>query len=286
MATIRPMTHAEQNLLVDWAAREGWNPGLNDAELFWNLDPQGYLAIELDQKMIGGGAIIKHNDQFGFMGLFIVDVPYRGKKLGTELWYARRDHLLSRLKPNGTIGLDAVDAMIPFYAKGGFESFTRHRRFQWTADSPPASPTSSDEVVDLNTIPFDDLLALDAQCFPGSRASFLDAWIHQPDACALGIMRDGICQGFGVLRRCLVGYKIAPLFARTPDDAELLFNNLLSRAQNEPTTIDMPDNNPYTRQLVDRYRLAEVFGCVRMYLGPVPDLKNEMIYGITTLEVG
>lgn len=43
------------------------------------------------------------------MGLFIVDPKYRGQGLGRKLWYARRDHLLSRLQPNATIGLDAVD---------------------------------------------------------------------------------------------------------------------------------------------------------------------------------
>ena len=33
---IRGMTRDELDTLVEWAAREGWNPGLDDAEVFWN----------------------------------------------------------------------------------------------------------------------------------------------------------------------------------------------------------------------------------------------------------
>ena len=128
--TIRNLTQPELHELVHWAAAEGWNPGVNDAALFWDVDPEGYLAVDMDQRMVGGGAIIRHNANFGFMGLFIVDPDYRGQQLGTKLWYARRDALLSRLDENGTIGLDGVDAMVPFYQKGGFKQFTRHRRFE------------------------------------------------------------------------------------------------------------------------------------------------------------
>ncbi|MEM9471495.1 MAG: GNAT family N-acetyltransferase, partial [Pseudomonadota bacterium] len=33
--TIRPMSRQEADELVSWAAREGWNPGLHDADVFW-----------------------------------------------------------------------------------------------------------------------------------------------------------------------------------------------------------------------------------------------------------
>ena len=32
---IRNMTRSEVDELVAWAAREGWIPGLHDAEVFW-----------------------------------------------------------------------------------------------------------------------------------------------------------------------------------------------------------------------------------------------------------
>ena len=32
---IRRMTRDELDVLVEWATREGWNPGLDDAQVFW-----------------------------------------------------------------------------------------------------------------------------------------------------------------------------------------------------------------------------------------------------------
>ena len=43
---IRTMRRNEIAIAVDWAAAEGWNPGLHDAECFTVADPQGFLIGE------------------------------------------------------------------------------------------------------------------------------------------------------------------------------------------------------------------------------------------------
>ena len=55
---IRRMMRDELDTLVEWAAREGWNPGLDDAEVFWNTDPNGFVAVEISGELIGGGSIV------------------------------------------------------------------------------------------------------------------------------------------------------------------------------------------------------------------------------------
>ena len=288
MAIIRPMTQVEERTLLEWAAVEGWNPGLHDADCFWKLDPDGFLALDLEGQMVGGGAIIRHHDQFGFMGLFIVQPAYRSQKLGTQLWYARRDQLLERLKPASSIGLDAIDAMVPFYARGGFEPLTRHRRFQLIESAGVAAcPVVAGEAcVDLREVDFAEVVAWDAGCFPGDRHQFLNAWIRQPDAVSLGVVAHGKLAGYGVMRACQIGYKIGPLFARDPSVADRLFRTLCRRAAGQQVFIDVPDNNPAAGRLCKDHGMSEVFGCVRMYLGPVPRLDNERIFAITTFEVG
>jgi hypothetical protein len=37
------MSRQELDLAVDWAAAEGWNPGLHDANCFYAIDPNGFL---------------------------------------------------------------------------------------------------------------------------------------------------------------------------------------------------------------------------------------------------
>ena len=39
-----PLSRAQFDQAVEWAAAEGWNPGLHDADVFWETDPEGYLG--------------------------------------------------------------------------------------------------------------------------------------------------------------------------------------------------------------------------------------------------
>lgn len=75
------MTRLEVDELVEWAAREGWNPGLHDADAFWETDCEAFIAAEHDGELIGGGAITAYNGAFGFMGFFIIRPEYRGRVL-------------------------------------------------------------------------------------------------------------------------------------------------------------------------------------------------------------
>ena len=50
---IRPMTRPELDLGLDWAAAEGWNPGLHDADSFHAADPGGFLVGLVDNEPVG-----------------------------------------------------------------------------------------------------------------------------------------------------------------------------------------------------------------------------------------
>jgi hypothetical protein len=43
---VRNMAEADLALALEWAAAEGWNPGLHDARCFYAADPQGFLIGE------------------------------------------------------------------------------------------------------------------------------------------------------------------------------------------------------------------------------------------------
>ncbi len=280
---IRNMTRAEVDELVEWAAREGWNPGLHDADIFWQTDPDAYVAAELDGEQIGGGAITSYDGKFGFMGFFIVKPEYRGRGFGNTLWHVRKERLLNRLEPGAAIGMDGVFNMQAYYAKGGFEFSHRDIRFQSTGA--PSKPDAS-SIVSLQDVLFDDVLAYDSSCFPTPRPKFLKAWITQADSLALGALRDGRLTGFGVIRRCREGCKIGPLFADDATFAENLYTALAAFAPGEPVFLDTPENNAAATALAKKFAMQEVFGCARMYLGPTPSVATDRIFGITTFELG
>lgn len=284
---IRNMTRPEVDELVDWAAREGWNPGLHDAELFWATDPAAFIAAERNGALIGGGAITAYQDQFGFMGFFIVRPEFRGQGLGNTLWHARRERLLARLRPGAGIGMDGVFAMQDYYAKGGFVFSHRDIRFRVDLpDQPTTTRVGDDEIVPLAAVPFDQVLDYDGTCFPAPRPTFLAGWIHQPDALALGCRRDGQLSGYGVVRRCRAGCKIGPLFADDAQAAMALYAHLSGFAAGGPLFLDVPENNPAALALAQHHRMIEVFGCARMYLGVPPILAHQRIFGVTTFELG
>ncbi len=284
---IRNMTRSEVDELVDWAAAEGWNPGLHDAELFWATDQEAFLAADLEDVLIGGGAVTSYDEEFGFMGFFILKPEYRGRGLGNKLWYARRDRLLGRLRSGATIGLDGVFAMQDFYAKGGFVFSHRNLRFRTDVATPRGtSLLDGEDIVPLADIPFELVLDYDRTCFPAPRPTFLRGWISQPDALALGCQRDGKLSGYGVVRRCREGCKIGPLFADDALAANALYLHLSDFAANGPLYLDAPENNPDAIEFVHQHGMTEVFGCARMYLGPPPVLADDRIYGVTTFELG
>ena len=279
---IRSMSRSELDVLVDWAASEGWNPGKHDADIFWNTDPDGFIAAEIGGEMIGGGSIVSYQKKFGFMGFFIVKPVFRGQGLGTRLWLARREKLQSRLDSSAAIGMDGVFEMQPFYTRGGFEFAHREIRFEGVghACSLPASVTA------LSNMPFNAVLEYDASHFPAKREKFIKAWIAQPDSRALGIMEGEQLRGYGVIRRCENGFKIGPLFADNAGIALDLFNGLADHAAGEAVFIDVPEINESAMKIVNNKGMKEVFGCARMYFGNKPKLPDAHIYGVTTFELG
>lgn len=279
---IRQMSRAELDTLVDWAAGEGWNPGIHDADIFWATDPEGFIAAESGGELIGGGSIVAYGGHFGFMGFFIMRPEHRSRGLGRRLWFYRRDRLLSRLEEPAVIGMDGVFDMQPFYARGGFE--LSHRDLRFEGMGAPFSPPAT--VVEARDVPFGQLADYDTDHFPCPREHFLKAWIGQPDSRALATVVDGSIRGFGVIRRCRLGCKIGPLFAADAGTADTLFRSLGDFAVGEPVFLDVPENNPLALALAQKHRLKEVFGCARMYYGPPPVQPRDEIFGVTTFELG
>jgi len=276
------MQRSEFDILVEWAAKEGWNPGLHDAEIFWDVDPDGFVTAEFNGEMVGGGSIISYGGTFGFMGFFIMRPDFRGKGYGNLLWNWRRNHLLSRLKEPKIIGMDGVFTMQSYYAKGGFTFHYRGLRFEGSG----YAHSCSADIIDLTDVSFPVVEQYDQNHFPAKRKEFLERWIRPEGGHAVGILDGDFLFGYAVLRPCRLGYKIGPLFADNPVIAEKLFQTLSSRVPGEPIFLDVPEINPEALVLARNHGMKEVFGCARMYYGFRPELPMHEIFGITTFELG
>jgi hypothetical protein len=141
--------------------------------------------------------------------------------------------------------------------------------------------------VRLDALPFAVVHAYDQPFFPAERGAFLQAWIAQRDAAALGWVDHGTLHGYGVIRRCREGWKIGPLFADTEAIAQALFASLRSHAgPGEPVFLDIPEPNASAVALVTRHGMRRVFETARMVTGVPPAVPMDRLYGITTFELG
>ncbi len=276
------LNYKELETLMLWAKEEGWDPGLNDAALFWETDPNGFYGYFNNQEFIAGGAIISYNGEFGFMGLFIVHREYRHLGIGRKLWYQRRDKLLSRINKDASIGMDGVVAMQSFYHKGGFNIAFRDERHERFGEK----FTLNTYVSKISEYDMSDILKYDAVCFGFHRPQFLIPWIKQAYGFSFKYVENGLLKGYAIMRKTGKGYKICPLFADNPFVAEELYKACLNEAPYELVYIDIPMINQLAIDLVKKYETRFVFECARMYLNSTPSIPYERIFGITTFEIG
>jgi hypothetical protein len=273
---IRQMRAAEIALAVDWAANEGWNPGFADADCFATVDPDGFFIGEYEGEPAATLSVVNYDDQFAFLGFYIVRPDLRGRGFGLRLWQTGIAHAGRR-----TIGLDGVVAQQDNYRKSGFhfaQTNIRYGGFASNLEAPIAT-------VPLSALPEDVIARDDATVFPASRSAFLRAWISAEGHLGRSVMRDGRLAAWGVVRPCRRGRKIGPLIADDRGAAEAVFAALVRSGEGE-VFLDVPQPNGEAMALAAAHGLAPVFETARMYTGPVRPLALHRVFGVTTFELG
>jgi hypothetical protein len=275
---IQTMTEKDVQLAVDWARAEGWNPGLNDAQLFYNADQQGFLMRLLDGQPIATISATHYGKHFGFIGFYIVKPEFRGHGFGLRLWQTAMSRLTER-----NIGLDGVVEQQENYKHSGFKLAYNNIRYQTKIT---VSPVTNPNIVVLDAISIETLTAYDSAHFFTPRPDFLKHWIHQPASLALGCINNCQLQGYGVIRQCGKGCKIGPLFANDYNIAEQLFTTLSAYANGQIIFLDIPEPNAAAVALAEEYHMSPIFSTARMYTGIAPSINLGEIYGVTSFELG
>ena len=274
---IRPMRRDEIALAADWAAAEGWNPGLGDAACFATVDAGGFFIGELDGAPAATISCVNYNDRFAFLGFYIVRPDLRGRGYGLRIWNAAVEHAGDRI-----IGLDGVVVQQDNYQKSGFRLAYPNVRYGGRVATGAAPPG----IIALADVPFAAVEADDATVFPAPRAAFLRAWIGAPGHVGRALVRDGRLAAWGVIRPCRSGRKIGPLVADDRAAAEAVLGALLAQAGGGEVFLDVPAANREATALAQALKLTPVFETARMYTGPIPPLRLERAFGVTTFELG
>jgi len=275
---VRSMRPDEIAIAVDWAAGEGWNPGLADAACFATVDAVGFFIGELDGAPAAMVSCVNYDASFAFLGFYMVRADLRGRGYGLQLWQSAVAHAGKRV-----IGLDGVVAQQPNYKKSGFVLAYANVRYGGSLAAPDAPVTAT---MALTEVPLALVAASDRTVFPAPRAAFLRAWIDAPGHIGRALLRDGRLAAWGVIRPCRTGHKIGPLVADDRAAAETVLAALLAAQGGGEIFLDVPSINGEAVALARGLGLAPVFETARMYTGAIEPLRLERVFGVTSFELG
>lgn len=246
--------------MLDWAADEGWNPGLDDAEVFRAAGPDGFFVAVIGDRPVAAISVVNHAPDFAFLGLCICAPEHRGRGAGFALWSHALAHAGSR-----TVGLDGVPAQRANHARSGFVRAGRTRHLQ----RPVQAPEASAEIA--QPAERDALIGLDAAANGVRRPDVLRAWTA-PGARGKTILQreGGRIVGFATGRQCSAGCKVGPIIAPDAEAGVALAERAAAVVGQSAVIVDVPD---HAQEMDARLRvrgLVETVSTARMHRGPAP----------------
>ncbi|WP_127105189.1 GNAT family N-acetyltransferase [Pararhodobacter zhoushanensis] len=275
--TIRAMTPEDLDLVLTWAADEGWNPGLDDAKAFHAADPTGFLIKEIAGEPVAAISVVNHDPGFAFLGLYLCKPAFRGRGHGIEVWRAGIAHAGTR-----SIGLDGVPDQQDNYARSGFVKTGATIRYEGhitpIAD-PRIHPASPDDL--------DALVAFDTLACGITRTAFATGWFGPSPTRQTQVLRDGAeIAGFATFRRCRLGSKIGPVYARSATDARALLAANPFATADEPCFVDVLNPDAPLATMLTSLGFEATFETARMFSGALPATDPARFQAIATMELG
>ena len=273
-------------MLLDWAAAEGWNPGLDDAAAYYAADPEGFLMVLEDGEPAACVSVVRQGEHHGFLGLYISAPKFRGKGYGWIAWQAGMDYLAGRI-----VGLDGVVEQQDNYHKSGFDLLHRNIRFTGPVDALLHYAGSVvDDSLRVSTFTENDLvelLALDRAVSGVNRDTFMQSWLTGSETRhTMVCRRDNALTGFGTIRECIEQYKFGPMICDDETIATQLMCSLVNSVSAQTITLDVPEPHEKAMGLASSIGLQSVFETARMYRGAAPNMDLSRLFGVTTLELG
>ena len=282
------------SVIINAMVREGWRPGLKDAECFLACDQFSAFVGELNGKPICCVTATKYGDSLVFGGCFYVSKEYRGKGYGRKIFDAAK----ASAKSSRSIGTSALLEMEELYERKGFRSLFYGAHFIFhlpTAISclSEASESSSVKIKCSEDVNLDALFRYDTTVFGFERHAFLSKWLRVTGSHArVAINSEDSIVGYIVARPTFVkeeGYKIGPLFADSEPVAEKLlkavFEELLQHGEPPPVvSIDTPTKK--ATELGKRLQGKHLFEQVYMVTDDPLDACFDKWFGYTTTQLG
>ncbi|WP_428925782.1 GNAT family N-acetyltransferase [Marinibacterium sp. SX1] len=275
--TIARMGPEDLALALDWAAAEGWNPGLDDGRAFLAADPHGFFTARVGGRPVAAISVVNHGPGDAFLGLYICHPDLRGQGIGLRLWREALQHAGDR-----SVGLDGVPAQEANYERSGFVRVGASLRHEGRVEGRQTAGLRRAGAADVAA-----LVALDGAANGYARPAFLGEWVAPREGLRETIVmeRDGEIAGFATWRACRAGTKIGPVIAPDTGAALALIGEIAAQRPDGPLIIDLPEANTALRGELERAGFQVPFATARMFRGRVPQTGPDL-QAIGTMELG
>ncbi|XP_068758237.1 holothin acyltransferase-like [Montipora capricornis] len=282
-----------KSIIINAMVKEGWGPGLQDAECFMACDPTAGFVGELSGKPICCCTMAKYGDRYAFGGCYIVSDEFRGKGYGEKLYYA----CMASVKHFPSIALISGLKREEINKRNGFRSVFYGAFFVFNIPTAIGCfsrtlKRSHVKIKRIEEVNMQELFKYDTTVFGFERHAFLSKWLRMANSHArVAIDSEGSIVGYTVARPTFIkeSYKIGPLFADSEAIAEKLlkavFEELLREEVPPPVVcIDAPTEK--ATKLCERLQGKRSFELVYMVANDLPDACFDKWFGYTTVQFG
>jgi GNAT superfamily N-acetyltransferase len=279
--TLRRLEARDLDNALRLSQAERWSHRLEDWRFHYRLG-RGWVACDDDGKVLGTASWWAYGEQFGTVGLVLVDQAHQGQGIGRQLMNVVMSEAGSRV-----LQLVATKAGLTLYQRCGFREHHGIRQHQGTAMQIPEFAPLRATV--LRTVSLADLEAvcdLDEAACGANRRQLVSAVFNDGNGAGVLARRDGRLAGFALARQSGRGTTIGPVVA----EDETLAIALIARQLNTNGGITRVDVPADATQLADWLQTAGLI-CVdhvtTMFRGDVRAERAEArVFGLVSQALG
>ena len=163
--SIRSMVSGDLDQALRLSLAEGWNQTERDWRFLLENPANVCIVAEKDAAVAGTATALNHSGKVAWVGMVVVDKPWRGLGIGRLLM----NSIVRSLKHVESVKLDASAAGKPLYESMGFKEERIINRMTNNSVQDPGFKNSKFDPVSIDQDSFYEVLKLDKKIFGADR---------------------------------------------------------------------------------------------------------------------
>jgi GNAT superfamily N-acetyltransferase len=279
--TLRRLEARDLDSALRLTQAERWSHRLEDWQFHYGLG-RGWVACDDDGKVLGTASWWAYGEQFGTVGLVLVDQAHQGQGIGRQLMNVVMNDAGPRV-----LQLVATKAGLTLYQRCGFREHRGIRQHQGTATQIPSFAPLRDTVV--GTVSIGDLETvcdLDAAAVGANRRQLVSAVFNAGTGVGVLARRNGRLAGFALVRQSGRGTTIGPVVAEDEALAIALIAHQLN-TNGSFTRVDVPADAAQLADWLERAGVVCVDHVTTMVRGDVREERAQArVFGLVSQALG